>query len=65
MTELEITVTFKVRASAEPITPAKTDGPPENCYPAEGGWVEWQFVDEADFNAAVDDAVWEALNGHD
>lgn len=24
----------------EPYVPAKTSGPPEDCYPAEGGWAE-------------------------
>jgi hypothetical protein len=59
MNEIEITVTFKVRAHVTPIIPAKTDGPPESCYPAEGGEIEWQFADENEFNRAVEAAIWE------
>ncbi len=35
-------VEIKVEISGAPVSylPAKTSGPPENCYPAEGGYVE-------------------------
>lgn len=36
--ELEIEVT--VEGSYIPYTPAKINGPPEDCYPAEGGYAE-------------------------
>jgi hypothetical protein len=62
MQELEITVTFKVRVHATPLIPAKTDGPPEICYPAEGGDIEWMLADGIEFNRAVEAAIWEALN---
>jgi hypothetical protein len=29
----------------EPYVPAKTGGPPEYCYPAEGGYGDWQVCD--------------------
>lgn len=32
----------------EPITPAQTYGPPENCYPAEGGGFEPETCPECD-----------------
>jgi len=63
--ELEITITVKVRVHVTPLIPAKTDGPPENCYPAEGGEIEWMLADESEFNRDVEAAIWEALDGHD
>ena len=33
-------VLLDVTASVSPYVPAQTYGPPENCYPAEGGGVE-------------------------
>ncbi len=30
----------------EPFIPAKTDGPPEWCYPAEGGDGHWHICDK-------------------
>jgi len=29
----------------EPYLPAKISGPPENCYPEEGGCGEWEILD--------------------
>ena len=29
----------------EPYIPAKISGPPENCYPAEGGYGDWEILD--------------------
>ncbi len=29
----------------EPYIPAKISGPPENCYPAEGGEGDWEILD--------------------
>ena len=31
--------------SWEPYLPAKVSGPPEYCYPAEGGYGEWEILD--------------------
>jgi len=31
--------------SWEPYVPAKVSGPPEHCYPAEGGCGEWEILD--------------------
>ena len=31
--------------SWEPYLPAKVNGPPEYCYPAEGGYGEWEILD--------------------
>src|SRR5574340_483077 len=42
-------VTYTVRAEVSPFIPGRVSGPPENCYPPEGGEVEvkevW-FVEE-------------------
>jgi hypothetical protein len=55
--EAEITVTFRVQYSKTPLTPAKISGPPEDCYPAEGGEIEWEFTDENEFYQAVESAI--------
>jgi hypothetical protein len=34
--EIELTVAYEI----EPYVPARISGPPEDCYPAEGGYVE-------------------------
>ena len=49
MTEIETTVCgipciVKV-LSWEPYVPAKVSGPPEDCYPAEGGYGNWELLD--------------------
>jgi len=31
--------------SWEPFVPASVSGPPEHCYPAEGGCGEWEILD--------------------
>lgn len=31
--------------SWEPHLPAKVSGPPEYCYPAEGGYGDWEILD--------------------
>lgn len=36
----EIEHEVEVRGTVTPFVPAKISGPPENCYPAEGGEVE-------------------------
>ena len=30
----------------EPYVPAKVSGPPEYCYPSEGGCGEWEVLDQ-------------------
>ena len=62
MQELEITITFQVKAHATPLIPAKTDGPPESCYPAEGGELEWEFANLEEYERAVEAAIWETLD---
>jgi len=37
--------------SCEPYRPAYLWGPPENCYPAEGGEVEWVLLDRRGYQA--------------
>jgi len=36
----EVTYEFRICGTAIPYTPAKISGPPEDCYPEEGGSVE-------------------------
>lgn len=36
---------------ATPYIPAQTFGPPENCYPAEGGDCEWVLLDRKGYRA--------------
>lgn len=35
---------LRVDIDYTPLVPAKTDGPPENCYPEEGGEIEIELV---------------------
>lgn len=37
-------VILTIRGNVSPYVPAKTWGPPENCYPAEGGEAEIEVV---------------------
>ena len=37
--------------SYEPYVPAKVYGPPEHCYPAEGGCSEWEVLDRNGYAA--------------
>lgn len=30
----------------EPYDPGQISGPPERCYPPEGGWVEFELLDQ-------------------
>jgi hypothetical protein len=36
----------------EGYVPAYTSGAPENCYPAEGGWGEYEILDRKGYRAA-------------
>lgn len=53
---------YKVEVdSFEPYVPAKTFGPPENCYPAEGGYVELCRGDIKRRRTDVEKAPWERV----
>jgi hypothetical protein len=49
MTDIEVKVCgvkcFARILHWEPYRPAKTGAPPEDCYPAEGGYGDWELVD--------------------
>lgn len=57
--------TFEVTGIVSPYVPAYLSGPPENCYPAEGGEVEVidchlvdaTFDDDREFSTLSDDQV--------
>ena len=63
-------LTFVAEADYERLVPARISGPPENCYPAEGGWayitelsangVEAMVLMESDLADALNDAAYEA-----
>lgn len=53
---------YKVEVdSFEPYVPAKTFGPPENCYPAEGGYVELCREDIKRRRTDIEKAPWERV----
>ncbi len=65
-TNKEITiwdVDLKVEFEYEPIIPAKTSGPPENCHPEEGGEVEINevYLEGWDVTALLSDKVQELI----
>jgi hypothetical protein len=49
MTEFDTTccgIPCLIRVSYwEPYLPAKVSGPPEDCYPEEGGYGDWEILD--------------------
>ena len=51
-------VEFEVEFSSTPYKPAKISGPPEQCYPAEGGEVEIESISIGDFE--VSDVISDA-----
>ena len=56
-------VVLEVEASVSKIIPAKLYGPPEDCYPAEGGEIEVQSVTCEDA-PTVTTAQWLAVIEH-
>ena len=57
----------------EGYTPAYIGGPPENCYPAEGGTADWEILDrrsrqeqclQRKLTAAAEDDINEAIFNH-
>lgn len=52
-------VEFEVEFNASPYVPAKISGPPENCYPAEGGEVELESIMIGEFE--VTDVISESV----
>ena len=63
-------LTFVAEADYERLVPARISGPPENCYPAEGGYAEItalkcngydaMFLLESDLADALNDTAYEA-----
>ena len=56
-------VEFEVEFSSTPYVPAKISGPPENCYPAEGGEVEIESICIGEFEVSdiISDSVRQLL----
>lgn len=51
----------------EPYIPAFTSGPPEDCYPAEGGYSEWEVLNllgerDTDLESRITDADRDRIN---
>lgn len=56
-------VEFEVEFNSTPYKPAKISGPPEQCYPAEGGEVEIESISIGDFEVSdiISDSVRQLL----
>ncbi len=56
-------VEFEVEFSSTPYRPAKISGPPENCYPAEGGEVELESISIGGFEVTevLSDAAYNKI----
>ena len=55
---------YTVEAYVSPYDPGRTWGPPENCYPPEGGEVEITSVKKGDQEIDAD-KFWESLSAED
>lgn len=70
ITFTHIGLLFVAEADYEPLVPARISGPPEHCYPAEGGnaditaltcyGADASFLLESDLSDALADAAYEA-----
>lgn len=58
-------VEFEVEFSSTPYVPAKISGPPEHCYPAEGGEVEIEsiFIGEFEVSDVISEATRDKIQG--
>lgn len=56
-------VEFEVEFNSSPYVPAKISGPPEHCYPAEGGDVEIEsiFIGEFEVSDVISEATRDKL----
>jgi hypothetical protein len=59
MKTITVEVPVKVSYGRTPYHPAKTSGPPESCYEAEGGELEWEIDAGFDLNAEIENAILE------